>query len=195
MNDANAFLVACDEQKRLLGKMRMLWAYHKLHEVDDAENHVGAKEWYSVSVEASENAVLLKSLAEQAVDAVRQAKYDPAMLFELAETAGSWDRFNEALRKILPSLKAASVLAEAKPVKTYPQPKLLLRDEFIWQNIVTMRMKQLIQALENKKNFWLTDAVKTLKGFKDAALRYSQYHRLPTRTFRSETPYMPSDTD
>jgi hypothetical protein len=86
-------------------------------------------------------------------------------------------------------------LPEAKQVKPYPQPKLLLRDRFIWESIRTMSKEQLIQALENKKNFGLRDTVTTPKGFKDAALRYSQYHKLPTRNFRSETPYLPSDTD
>lgn len=111
MSAANDFLAACDKQRQLLGKMRMLWAYHKLHEVDDAENHPGAKEWHSAGNEASENMALLGALAKRAVDAVMQAKYDPAMLFEIAESAGSWERFNQAMRKNLPALKAASVLA------------------------------------------------------------------------------------
>lgn len=196
MSEINAFLDACEKQRRLLGKMRMLWAYHKLHEVDDVKNHPGAKEWYSASIEASENAALQVSiLAKNAVDAVRHAKYDPAMLFELAGAACSHDRFNEALRKSLPSLKAAAVLSEAAIVKEYPQPTLLPRDRFIWQNIRKMKMTQLIQELKIQKNFGLADAVATAKGFKDAALRYSRYHRLSTRTFRSETPYTPTDTD
>ena len=195
MSEANDFLAACDKQMQLLGKMRMLWAYHKLHEVDDAENHPGAKEWRSAGNEASENMALLDALAKRAVDAVMQAKYDPAMLFEIAESAGSWERFNQAMRKNLPALKAASVLAEVKPIKTYPQPLLLLRDRFIWENICTMSMEKLIQELKKEKNFGRPDAVTTPKGLKDAALRYSRHHKLPTRNFRSETPYTPTDTD
>jgi hypothetical protein len=193
MNEANDFLAACDKQRQLLGKMRMLWAYHKLHEAVDAENHPGAKEWREACVDASENKVLLGTLAKHAADAVKRAKYDPAILFELAEAAGSWERFNQAMRKSVPVLQAAAVLAE--PIKTYPQPLLLRRDRFIWENICTMSMEQLIQELKKEKNFGRPDAVTTPKGFKDAALRYSRHHQLPTRNFRSETPYIPTDTD
>lgn len=81
------------------------------------------------------------------------------------------------------------------PVRAYPQPLLFGRDQFIWQNICTMSVRLLIQELKIQKNFGLADTVTTAKGFRDAALRYSRYHREPTRTFRSETPYTPTDTD
>jgi len=79
--------------------------------------------------------------------------------------------------------------------KPYPQPKKFGRDQFIWENICTMSMEQLIQAIKSKKNFGLDDGITTSAGFKRAALRYSQYHELPTRNFQCETPYSPTDTD
>lgn len=79
--------------------------------------------------------------------------------------------------------------------KEYPKPDLEPRDAFIWQNIRKKSMIELIQALKVKKNFGMKKAITTPKGFKDAALRYSQHYKKPTRNFLSETPYMPSDTD
>lgn len=90
---------------------------------------------------------------------------------------------------------STQAVEQPQPSKLYPQPRLLLRDAFIWKNIRKMPRLQLIQELKIQKNFGLLDTVTTAKGFKDAALRYSRYHRLPTRTFRSETPYSPTDTD
>lgn len=85
--------------------------------------------------------------------------------------------------------------ARNQPSKPYPQPKLLQRDTFIWKNITTMTMPQLIQALKIEKNFGAGDSITTNRGFKQAALRYSQHHRLPTRNFKQEIPYSPSGTD
>jgi len=85
--------------------------------------------------------------------------------------------------------------AIAKPIKPYPQPTLLARDQFIWENILTMSMKELKQALENKKNFGLPDKVTSAPGLRDAAWRYSDHYHLPTRNFRKETPYVATETD
>lgn len=115
MNEIDAFIEACAKQKRLLGIPRMLWAFHKLYEVEDV-NHPGAVEFRAACFASAENKALqVDVLARNAVDAVRRAKYDPAMLFELAEAAGSWERFNDALRKNLPALRAAAAMSERQP--------------------------------------------------------------------------------
>lgn len=77
----------------------------------------------------------------------------------------------------------------------YPNPELLQRDQFIWENILAMSVKQLILEQEKQKNFGQPKAIGTEAGFRKAALRYSQHHKLPTRNFREETPYVATDTD
>lgn len=196
MTETEAFLAACDEQKRLLGKMRMLWAFHRLYAVDDVETHPGAKEWRLVTIAAAENKLKMGSLAKCAINSIRQANYDPAMLFELVESASSWERFNQALEKNIPALRVAAVGSPGSgSPQPYPAPALLERDQFVWENILKMSFKELKLEQKNRKNFGQPKPITSEVGFRKAALRYSQHHKLPTRNFREETPYSPTETN
>ncbi len=83
----------------------------------------------------------------------------------------------------------------ASAIKAYPCPKLLPRDTFIYDNIMTMPFKELILAVEKRKKTEGWKPIASMPGFRDAALRYSKHHNLSTRNFREEKPIKPTETD
>ncbi|MDV6030386.1 MAG: hypothetical protein F9B45_09820 [Phycisphaera sp. RhM] len=95
------------------------------------------------------------------------------------------------------SCQAVDVLLSepARPTKVYPDPDNYARDKWIWENILKKKRRELIVDLKKREKSHGWNLIENVKSFRDAALKYSEHHELPTRNFQTETPYTGSDSE
>jgi len=111
----------------------------------------------------------------------------------LSELVGMTTREGIAATGLLSS--ASGDEAKTPANKPYPSPKTYEKDKFIYENITKMNCNQLKLEVEKRKTSDGWKPITTAIGFRKSALRYSTFHKLPTRNFQGEQDGKTTETD